>query len=171
MGRILAFIGGARSGKSRLAAERASRYGPKVTFVATLQPLDDEMRKRVELHRRSRPASWRTMEAPRELAGAVREATSESACVLVDCLTLWMSNLLCSGAGEEAILGQLQETLAIVRTSGADGIFVSNEVGCGIVPENELARRFRDLAGTANQLLAREADEVYWVVCGKSVRI
>lgn len=171
MGRIVAFVGGARSGKSRLALERAREYGEQVAFIATLEPLDDEMRARVEAHRRSRPSDWLVVEAPRELARALDDCGRRVRCVLVDCLTLWLSNMLCAGRDAESSLGELDRVLAAARSSPADAIFVSNDVGCGIVPENALARAFRDLAGLANQRLAQEADEAYWVVCGKAIRI
>jgi len=172
MGRIVAYVGGARSGKSRLAAERARAHGDAVAFVATLDPGDDEMRRRVEAHRRDRPASWRTVEAPRALAETIEElGRAPLRCLLVDCLTLWISNRLCGGADPETILAEFDRVLAAARAAGAEAIFVSNEVGCGIVPEHPLGRAFRDVAGFVNQRLAAAADEAYWVVCGKAIRI
>jgi len=174
MGRVIAFVGGARSGKSRLALERAGSFGDAVAFVATLDltdpNCDNEMRERVEHHRRARPASWRTVLAPRDLAGAIR-GLEDVRCCLVDCLTLWVSNLLCAGSDQEAILGAFDRVLEAARGSGAEVVFVSNEVGCGIVPENALARAFRDVAGLVNQSLVRAADEAYWVVAGKAISI
>ncbi len=171
MGRIIAYVGGARSGKSRLAVERARSRGEAVVFVATLEPLDEEMRERIELHRRARPDSWTTVEAPRELARAIAEIPPRTGCVVVDCLTLWISNLLGDGRGEEAILGEFENVLAAARRSPAETIFVSNEVGCGVVPESAAGREFRDVAGLVNQRRVAAADEALWVVCGKAVGI
>lgn len=170
MGRVAAYVGGARSGKSRLALERARAFGDNVVFVATLVPGDDEMRSRVEAHRRTRPSSWETVEAPRDVARAVRDARG-ARCVLVNCLTLWLSNLLCDGADAETVLAGLDDAVAAARECPAEVILVSNEVGCGLVPETPLGRSFRDLAGLVNQRLADAADEAYWVVCGRAVRI
>ncbi len=170
MGRITAYVGGARSGKSRLALARARAFGDDVVFVATLQPKDDEMRARVERHRRARPDSWQTVKAPVDLARALRELPAVR-CVVVDCLTLWTSNLLLDGRSETEVLDAFEDVIAAAREAPAEVIFVSNEVGCGIVPQSALGRRFRDVAGFVNQRLAEAADEAYWVVCGRPVRL
>ncbi len=171
MGRIIAYVGGARSGKSRLAVERAREFGDDVAFVATLEPQDDEMRARVERHRESRPASWSVLEAPRDVAGALGHLPPGAQCAVVDCLTLWISNLLLDDKGQDEILKAFDGVLAAAREAPAEVIFVSNEVGCGVVPERALGRAFRDVAGFVNQRLAAAADEAYWVVCGKAIKI
>lgn len=170
MARITSYVGGARSGKSRLAVERALALGGRVVFVATLEPQDDEMRGRVEKHRRSRPESWLTVEAPRDLADALR-TPGDARCTIVDCLTLWISNRLLAGETEHDILDAFNGVLAAARQSKGEVIFVSNEVGCGVVPESPLGRAFRDIAGLVNQRLAEASDEAYWVVCGRMIRI
>jgi adenosylcobinamide kinase/adenosylcobinamide-phosphate guanylyltransferase len=170
MGRIAAYVGGARSGKSRLALARARAFGEDVAFVATLRPEDDEMRARVERHRRARPDSWRTVEGPVDLAPALRELPAAQ-CIVVDCLTLWVSNLLLDERTEAEVLEAFEDVLAAARKTPAEVIFVSNEVGCGIVPQSAIGRRFRDVAGLVNRRLAEAADEAYWVVCGRPVPI
>jgi adenosylcobinamide kinase/adenosylcobinamide-phosphate guanylyltransferase len=168
MGRITAYIGGARSGKSRLALQHAHTAGDDVAFVATCQPLDDEMRARVDRHRRERSKDWQTVECPIELAAALR-SLSAPRCILVDCLTLWASNLLCAERSENEIFDAFADVLRAARELPGEVVFITNEVGCGVVPEHELGRRFRDVAGWINQRLGDAADDLYWVVCGRAV--
>ncbi len=134
---------------------------PPWTYVATAEPRDVEMAERIAAHRARRGPHWRTIEAPRDLVGVLR--TNDAAPVLVDCLTLWLSNLLLAGADIDAEIGKLEETLALTATSVA---LVANEVGYGIVPADALARRFRDLQGSLNQRIAARADRVVLVVAG-----
>jgi len=171
MGQIVAFVGGARSGKSGLAVERARSFGDAVAYVATLEPRDEEMRARIALHRRSRPAGWLPVEEPRELARALAELPGNVRCVIVDCLTLWLSNLLLDGRSERELLSAFEEVLAAARARDGETVFVANEVGCGIVPESALGRSFRDVAGLVNQHLVAAADEARWVVCGRAVAL
>jgi adenosylcobinamide kinase/adenosylcobinamide-phosphate guanylyltransferase len=166
MGRLIFVTGGARSGKSRYAVERAKRCGGKAAFVATCVPRDDEMRSRVEAHKSSRPADWTTLETETGLAALLRGLQGPYDAVIVDCLTLFVSNLLLAGRGESQITKEIQAVLDAVRVLPATVLMVSNEVGSGIVPDNELARRFRDAAGTANQMTAQQADEVIFMVSG-----
>lgn len=156
-------LGGARSGKSRYAQAVAEAAGGRLVFVATAQAFDDEMTDRIRRHQADRDARWTTVEAPLDLAGAVAGADGEDAVVLVDCLTLWASNLLLSEEGADARLAALLDAIA-----GARGqiLLVANEVGLGIVPDNALARRFRDLAGTINQRVAAAVDRVHMTVAG-----
>lgn len=156
-------LGGARSGKSRHAQALAEAEGGPLVFIATAQSFDDEMRERIARHRADRGERWRTVEAPVALAEAVAAADAPGACVLVDCLTLWASNLL---LGEEDWPARLDALVAALAAMRGRAILVSNEVGLGIVPDNALARRFRDLAGTINQRLAAAAGEVDLVVAG-----
>ncbi len=154
-------IGGARSGKSCFAERQALNSDRPVIYVATAEARDAEMRERIAHHRARRPTGWRTVEEPLDLAAAlVREARRDT-CVLVDCLTLWLTNVLL--AEREAEIDPLPETLP---TLPGRVILVSNEVGWGIVPENALARRFRDEQGRLNQRIAALADNVTLVAAG-----
>ena len=156
-------IGGARSGKSRYAQARAEAAGENPVFVATAEAFDDEMRARIAQHRADRDARWRTVEAPRDLPAAIDALNCSGAVVLVDCLTLWASNLLLADADIPAATAGL--CAAIDRFKGSL-ILVANEVGLGIVPDNALARRFRDAAGQLNQAVAASAHEVVLLAAG-----
>ena len=159
-GASLFVIGGARSGKSRYAQARAEAAGANPVFVATAEAFDDEMRERIARHRADRDMRWTTVEAPRELPAAIDAVNGEGAVVLVDCLTLWVSNLLLADANIARAGQQLCD--AIGRFEGTL-ILVANEVGLGIVPDNALARAFRDAAGQLNQSVAATAAEVVLV--------
>jgi len=169
--RLVLVTGGARSGKSRFAEQRLGELAPggPWRYVATAEALDDEMRARIAHHRARRGERWRTVEAPRALADAVR-APAEAA-VLVDCITLWLSNGMLDGAADDALLAAAGEVAAAARESGVPVVFVTNEVGGGIVPEHALARRFRDVAGWVNQRLAAACDEVFLVAAGLPLRL
>jgi len=161
--RLTLVIGGARSGKSRYAERRLIASAPPPwTYLATAEALDDEMAQRIGAHRARRGENWRTVEAPRDLPEALA-ALPHGAAVLVDCLTLWLSNLLLAGADIEAETQRLDA--ALMKMEGPV-VVVSNEVGLAIVPENALARRFRDLQGQLNQRIAAHADEVVLMVAG-----
>jgi adenosylcobinamide kinase / adenosylcobinamide-phosphate guanylyltransferase len=164
--------GGARSGKSAFALERARALGERRLFVATGEALDDEMRARIERHRRERGASFATLEEPIDLPGAlVRLASDPPDVAVVDCLTMWIANLLMQGVGEQQIderVGALGRALA---APPCHVVLVSNEVGLGIVPESALARSFRDLVGRAHQRLAPSCDELYLAALGVIVRL
>jgi adenosylcobinamide kinase / adenosylcobinamide-phosphate guanylyltransferase len=153
-------LGGARSGKSRHAEALITAGPPPWVYVATAEPLDDEMTARIAAHRARRGAGWRDVEAPRDLAGAL---TGIRDAVLVDCLTLWLSNLMLAEADIEAETARLEDALTSVA---APVVLVSNEVGFGIVPDNALARRFRDAQGRLNQRIAARADRVVLIVAG-----
>ena len=154
-------IGGARSGKSAHAEARARTSGLKVTYLATGEARDAEMGARITHHRARRPAGWRTVEEPLLLAAALRRAAAPDTCLLVDCLTLWLANVLFAERDDE--VAKLLETLPELP---GRIILVSNEVGWGIVPENALARRFRDEQGRLNQRVAALADRVTLVAAG-----
>jgi len=172
MSHIILVTGGSRSGKSAHALEIAQRLdGPRV-FVATCPALDDEMRTRIRMHQKAREqAGWRTIEETDDLASALAR-TGECRVVLVDCLTLWVNNLLyhAEQAGrameESAIQKQCEAVLRACAPLAGTVLFVTNEVGWGIIPENASARRFRDLSGRCNAVMAAGADEVILVVCG-----
>jgi adenosylcobinamide kinase/adenosylcobinamide-phosphate guanylyltransferase len=154
-------LGGARSGKSRYAEALVTAQPPPWIYVATGEALDAEMAERIAAHRARRQAGWTTIEAPRALAAALTEHATMP--VLVDCLTLWLSNLMMADAAIEDEIERLVAALGEVR---APLVMVANEVGSGIVPDNALARRFRDLQGTLNQRIAAEADRVVLMVAG-----
>jgi len=169
-GSLVLIGGGARSGKSRFALARARALGARRVFVATAQSLDGEMDARIALHRATRGDDFRTLEEPLELPRLL--ATIDDAdVVLVDCLTLWLSNLLLRGDGEAAILARVDELVAAVAARRCHAIVVTNEVGMGIVPENALARAFRDVAGLAHQRLADAADEIHVAILGTVLRL
>ena len=153
-------LGGARSGKSRFAEALVTRLPSPWVYIATAQAFDDEMRARIAEHRGRRASGWRTVEAPMALAAALRDAGG--APVLVDCLTLWLSNLMLGNADVNAASAALDTAL----DRAAPTVLVSNEVGLGIVPDNALARRFRDEAGRLHQRIAARAGRVVFMVAG-----
>ena len=155
-------LGGARSGKSALAERRAVESGLEVVYFATAAPGDEEMAQRIARHRARRPAHWRTVEVPLDLASALRAEAAAQRCLLVDCLTLWLTNLLL-GPGLEP---QREDLLAALPALPGRVILVSNEVGWGIVPINELARRFADEQGRLNQAVASVCSRVTLVAAG-----
>ncbi len=158
-------LGGMRSGKSRLAEQRARESGLPVAYLATAQAQDDEMRARIAHHRAQRPDHWQVMEEPLALAAALRSHAAADRCVLVDCLTLWLTNLLC--LEDEARLRQ--ETAALLEVlPGLPGniVLVSNETGMGVVPLGELTRRYCDEAGRLHQAVAAQCDKVVFMVAG-----
>ncbi len=148
--------GGARSGKSRYALALAEQYGPHLAFVATAQAFDDEMRERIDRHRAERDQRYTTFEEPTALAALLDRIDGRFDAIVVDCLTLWLSNRMLADLPPEDLTAPRQSPV----------ILITNEVGCGIVPENELARRFRDEQGRLNQRLAAVADRVVWMVFG-----
>jgi adenosylcobinamide kinase/adenosylcobinamide-phosphate guanylyltransferase len=167
MAPLILVIGGARSGKSRHAERLIAEHQPPWIYLATAEGLDDEMGERIAQHRARRDERWQSMEAPHALADVIREAPGDRP-LLLDCVTLWLSNRLLAAADLEQEIATLCDVLG--ARSGAT-IVVSNEVGSGIVPENALARRFRDLAGVANQLLAARADRVELIAAGLPLRL
>jgi adenosyl cobinamide kinase/adenosyl cobinamide phosphate guanylyltransferase len=163
---IVLLLGGARSGKSAMAMRLASDSGARVTFIATAQPDDDEMAERIERHRNDRPASWKTLEAPVDLLGAVGTSDADDFLVL-DCLTLWVSNLMGQGSSPAQIEAAACDVIAALQDRS--GVVVTNEVGLGIVPANELARAFRDVLGAVNSLFAAAADRSVLMVAGRAL--
>jgi adenosylcobinamide kinase/adenosylcobinamide-phosphate guanylyltransferase len=163
---IVLIGGGSRSGKTRHALAMARARGRKLAFLATAQALDDEMRERIAAHRLERGIGFTTIEEPIELPDAVERHSAAFDTMVVDCLTLWLSNLIVGG-GEIPT----DRLIAVSLKSAAEVIFVTNEVGSGIVPDNELGRRFRDEAGWMNQKIAEAAAEVYWMIFGCPLRV
>ncbi|MGO9602165.1 MAG: bifunctional adenosylcobinamide kinase/adenosylcobinamide-phosphate guanylyltransferase [Candidatus Binataceae bacterium] len=173
MGRITLITGGARSGKSAHALQLASDHrGPRRAFIATAEPLDDEMAERIARHKASRSADFLTIEEPLNLENAVNSLRGRADLVVIDCLTLWVSNVRQSSPNYIGTF--LIETRAVANAIGRaefDGIVVTSEVGAGVVPDNRTAREFRDLLGWANQAVAQAADEVILMVAGYPLRV
>ncbi len=166
--RLSLWLGGARSGKSRLAQNHAEALDGELFFLATGEPGDEEMAARIARHRADRGRRWRTVEAPLDLPEVVRREARAGRVLLIDCLTLWVSNLMLQKADIGSRTRDLVDALSLKLSHT---ILVSNEVGLGIVPDNELARRFRDEAGRLNQAVARAADDVFLVAAGLALRM
>lgn len=166
--RSLLVLGGARSGKSRYAQARAEELGLRQIYVATAQAFDDEMRDRIARHEADRDAAWETLEAPLALAEAIEARSAPDTVMLVDCLTLWTTNLI---LGDCDVAEATLALTAALRKANGPIILVANEVGLGIVPENALARRFRDEAGIINQLVATTVAEVQFIAAGLPLRL
>ncbi|HPU36257.1 MAG TPA: bifunctional adenosylcobinamide kinase/adenosylcobinamide-phosphate guanylyltransferase [Bacillota bacterium] len=186
-GKLILVLGGARSGKSNFAEQQALRLGKRVTYIATAAVKDGEMAERVQKHRARRPATWETVEEEKNVIDVIRKGQKGDVFIL-DCVTLWLTNLLLDqcppfqdvpapsenvpvSSKKEAWILEQAHLLGDSVSNGADLIMVSNETGLGLVPENPLARTFRDLAGKVNQILASKADEVYFIIAGLPLRI
>jgi adenosylcobinamide kinase / adenosylcobinamide-phosphate guanylyltransferase len=163
--------GGCRSGKSTHALALASAFAARGKFfIATAEALDDEMRERIAHHRRSRPAEFETIEEPRRLGEALQLLHGRAEVVVVDCLTLWISNLL-QVLSDDMVLAEAEALAATILHSPLSTIIVTDEVGWSVVPDNPVARRFRDLLGWTNQKIARAANEVWLMVSGYPLRV
>lgn len=160
----LLVLGGARSGKSRHALEQARQDGPRVAFLATARALDGDMASRIARHRAERPSRWTTIEEPHEVGAACRRAARSNDLVVVDCVTVWVSNLMERGDDDAMVLAAADDLAKLLRERLVSVILVSNEVGEGVHPPTELGRRFRDLLGLVNQRLAAAADRVTLMV-------
>ncbi len=178
MAHIVLLLGGARSGKSRLAEQLAQKLTSRpVLFIATAEVRDEEMKKRVERHRQTRPSSWRTLEAPFNVGRALRESYEGEEVVILDCLTLWVANVLTRNfdTDSEAVAAlaekEVDELLATLSSLDTTAILVTNEVGMGLVPPYPLGRVYRDVLGRVNQQVAAHADEVFLLVAGIPVPI
>ena len=176
MGKLTFIIGGARSGKSRYAERLAAQHSKRVLYVATAQPLDEEMERRIAAHRGKRSAAWTTLELPTEVGKYLLAHHPQTDVVLVDCLTLLISNLVMQvspdadhpdeQAARALVEAEIRDLLDAVESIPAEWIIVSNEVGQGLVPPYPMGRVYRDLLGWVNQRLAQKADEVIWMVAG-----
>lgn len=164
-------IGGCRSGKSSHALALAEQIPGEKRFLATCIPFDDEMKERVSHHQQERSPEWITVETPTDLPGAVAENSVLSDVILVDCLTIWISNLLMQNINGQELVAEINRLTHSIQNAPGTVILVSNEVGAGIVPENQLARLFRDSAGLANQKVASVVNKVIWMVAGIPVAI
>ena len=190
MGKLILILGGARSGKSSYAEQIVRESsGEHVLYVATARAGDDEMRERVIKHQQSRPATWRTLEAPENVGAAILASADDAKAILVDCLTVLVANCLLAAAGpeddpfddpgddpfqpaiEERVKAEVEGIVGCAEQLTANIVVVSNEVGMGVVPPYELGRAYRDLLGRANQIMARHADEVYLLVAGISMKV
>lgn len=163
---MILLLGGARSGKSATAVRLAADAGVPVTFIATALAGDDEMADRIRRHRESRPVAWKTVEVPLDLLGAIRSA-ADGDFLVIDCLTLWVSNLLGQGGDPSDI--DAAADMIVRELQGRRGVVVTNEVGLGIVPANELARSFRDVLGSVNTRFAASADRALFMVAGRAI--
>jgi adenosyl cobinamide kinase/adenosyl cobinamide phosphate guanylyltransferase len=161
-------LGGARGGKSSLAVGLASTSGRPVVVVVTAEARDEEMAERIRRHRADRPADWTTLEVPLDLPAALARI-DDGDCVILDCVSLWVSNAMETGSSEDAILEQARAVAGALAARGGPTVVVSNEVGFGIVPVNELARRYRDVLGRVNTAFAAAADVAYLVVAGRAL--
>ncbi|CCO09378.1 bifunctional adenosylcobinamide kinase/adenosylcobinamide-phosphate guanylyltransferase [Desulforamulus hydrothermalis] len=180
-GKLFLVLGGSRSGKSRFAENLAQQLGEKVLYLATATVYDEEMARRVQLHRTGRPAVWDTVEEPLQVIEVIQKQAKRYHVILLDCLTLWLTNLLLNDNSpfhgrtapeqEKYILNKVTQLAAVCRNCGSSVLVVSNEVGLGIVPDTPLGRTFRDIAGSANQVIAHLADEVYFVAAGLPIAL
>ena len=169
---ITLVIGGCRSGKSRYALTAADAiYGTRKIFVATSVPRDVEMEKRVRSHQAERGRDWQTIEEPVQIHETIATFAASADVILVDCLTLWLSNMMAADMDDNDIQVRLNQTVLALSQARCPVFLVTNEVGYGIVPDNSLARRFRDLAGQVNQLMAKTADRVVLTVAGIAMPI
>ena len=168
MAPVTLVLGGARSGKSRHAERLVRESGRARLYIATGRAWDDEMRQRIKQHQRDRGPEWRTIEAPEALEDAIDENGDPKLAVIVDCLTLWVTNLMMA---DEDVAERSRRLVSAVRASSATIVLVSNEVGLGIVPENAMARAFRDHAGRLHQLIAEAADNVHFVAAGLALTL
>ncbi|MBM3226280.1 MAG: bifunctional adenosylcobinamide kinase/adenosylcobinamide-phosphate guanylyltransferase [Candidatus Tectomicrobia bacterium] len=179
MGRLCLILGGARSGKSAYAQRLAEAWGGEhVLFVATAEAWDEDMAQRIARHQQERPSAWRTLEMPRQVGHALARQQGDAPVVVVDCLTLLVSNALLAlgeapdpAAATAAVHEEVTALLQTCQASRATYLVVSNEVGLGLVPDNPLGRLYRDLLGKANQTLAAHATAVYWMVAGLPVDV
>lgn len=177
MGRLIFILGGTRSGKSRFAEEKvmeiSSSEGASVCYMATARAEDEEMVDRIRKHQARRPSGWRTLEVPLELSEALKDLAEGEKVVLIDCLTLWLSNVMFSRQDEqwlkimeEEIFRKVEDLINTVKEKNISVIAVSSETGMGIVPSSDMARLYRDLLGLVNQKMAKASEEAYLVVAG-----
>lgn len=171
MAKLILVTGGIKSGKSSFALALARKQGGKFIFVATAKPIDDEMVKKIEKHRKNRPSHWQTVEIKESLLNEVKHLKGDG--LIVDCLTLYVSHLLSSKKtlSEEVIVSEAVKVAEWAKESFSFTVFVTNEVGSGVVPETSLGRQFADVLGQVNQAVAEQADEVFLMVAGVPLKI
>jgi adenosylcobinamide kinase/adenosylcobinamide-phosphate guanylyltransferase len=166
MSELILLTGGVRSGKSKYAQSLAKGAGCRVFYVATAEALDADMRKRITAHKKSRPGDWSTIEAPVYVQKAIKGLPRGKNAVIIDCLTLFISNLIHKGLSDAGIRSEIKGVISALRRNSSLAIIVTNEVGSGIVPDTALGRRFRDLQGALNSMIAKEAEKVCLLVSG-----
>ena len=175
-------IGGARSGKSHYAQELALKSAQPVLFVATAEAGDEEMRQRIEEHKKARPVAWSTLEVTTRVGNQIRQRIGQAQTVILDCITLLVNNIFCqhdnadgelidAALVEKEVMAEIGELVDCMKQVDANFIIVSNDVGLGLVPPNRMSRLYRDLLGRTNQVLAQSVDEVYLMVAGLPLRI
>ena len=170
MKKIVFITGPVRSGKSNFAVKLAKQWGKEVVFLATCRPADNEMHKRVKKHKKNRPKEWKIIEEEIDISSIIKNYRKDSL-IIIDCITLWISNLLLSGLKEKKIMKKINEFIDMLKKAKSSIIIVSNEVGWGIVPDNELARFFRDIIGIVHQKISKLSDEAYLVISGITLKI
>ena len=170
MKKIVFITGSVRSGKSDFAVKLAKQWGKDVIFLATCKPADNEMRKRVKKHKKSRPGEWKVIEENIDISSVIKN-TKKDKLVIIDCITLWVSSLLLSGLKEKKIIEKINEFTDTLKKTKLPLVIVSNEVGWGIVPDNEISRIFRDIIGIAHQKISKVSQEVYLLVSGIALKI
>ena len=170
-GKIILVLGGARSGKSSFASRLAGKMSAEVIYIAAAQALDKEMQSRISMHKKTRNRNWHTIEEPHSLQNIKQILKKNKGLILFECLTLFVSNLLCKGIKEKEILSGIKDFFMFLKKENRAAVFVSNEIGWSIVPDNKMARDFRDIQGRVNQLAADKANEVYLVVAGIPMRV
>ncbi|MDP8292207.1 MAG: bifunctional adenosylcobinamide kinase/adenosylcobinamide-phosphate guanylyltransferase [Candidatus Orphnella occulta] len=171
MKNFIFIIGGARSGKSRYAVERTKKMKEKTVFIATAECSDSEMHHRIKLHKRNRPKAWKVIEESRDVASVLTNLKADYKVILIDCLGLFIYNLLNDGLSEKHIILKIKKLIKAISGISCFTVLVSNDVGAGIVPAVASARKFRDILGIANQLMAKEADEVIFMQAGIPIKI
>lgn len=171
MGKIILIIGGARSGKSTYALKLAHNKTGTTAFIATCEPKDTEMKKRISLHRAARPKNWTTLEVPCNITQCLKNIKPEVKTLVIDCLTLWITNLMMKNSTAPLIEKETKAMLTALKKMKTSAILVTNEVGLGIVPANKLARDFRDISGRVNQMAAEASNETYFMIAGIPWRI
>ena len=176
---MILITGGAKSGKSVFAEKKANEIGKKILYIATAIPFDDEMKNKIKIHKLRRPKSWDTFEGYIDLDNIIYKNNNKYDCILFDCITLFITNYLQDflelkydiSSIENIILNELKKIIDITKNTKKEIIFVTNELGMSLVPENKLGRIFRDISGNINQFLAKESNEVYMVISGIPIKI
>ena len=171
MGKLILVLGGARSGKSAVSEAKVSELADEIVYIATMEPNDEELKERVKRHKKMRPAEWKTVEEPLLVQEAVQRESKSGVAILIDCLTLFVSNCMMKNMSEDEIVIKVKKLALECKRSKVDVVIVSNEVGMGVVPPSESGRAFRDIQGFANQAVAKAADEVYFTIAGIPINI